>query len=107
MVLTSASLFLLLLSYPAVSGQPLQPLKGADSVGSKLLKLISENTLAIFFFHLMVLEILQNGYLGVAINGNTVNSIIGVPLITVLTLFFCLAVIVPLKRVPYLKRLIG
>lgn len=104
MVLTSVMLFLLLNSFPA---PPEQPKEDANSIGRKLLRLISENTLAIFFFHLMVLEILQNGYLGIAINGNTINSIIGVPLITVLTLFICLAVIVPLKRVPYLKRLIG
>jgi surface polysaccharide O-acyltransferase-like enzyme len=73
----------------------------------KMLKLISENTLPIFLFHLMVLETLQRGYLGFAINGSTINSIIGVPLITVIALFLCLAVIVPLKKVPVLKKLIG
>ena len=121
MVLTSVSLFLLLVSYPASPKSSEASLDvsraltlhkpissgGAGSFGKKLLHVISENTLAIYFFHLIVLEILQKGFLGVAINGNTINSIVGVPLITVLTLFICLAVVVPLKRVPHLKRLLG
>ena len=74
---------------------------------NKLLKVISQNTLPIFLFHVMVLESLRRGYFGFAINGNTINSIIGVPLITVVTLFICLGVIIPLKKIPVLKRLIG
>ena len=74
---------------------------------NKLLKVISQNSLPIFLFHVMVLESLQRGYFGFAINGNTINSIIGVPLITVVTLFICLVVIIPLKKVPVLKKLIG
>jgi surface polysaccharide O-acyltransferase-like enzyme len=73
----------------------------------RLLHMISENTLPIFLLHLIVLESLQRGYLGIAINGSTINSIIGVPLITVIALFLCLAIILPLKKVPVLKRLIG
>jgi len=83
------------------------PQQSKPSKLGKMLKLISENTLPIFLFHLMVLETLQRGYLGFAINGSTINSIIGVPLITVIALFLCLAVIVPLKKVPVLKKLIG
>lgn len=73
----------------------------------KLLKLISENTLPLFLFHEIILESLQKGYFGITINGNTINSIIGVPLITVITLFICLAIIVPLKKIPVLKKLLG
>jgi len=75
--------------------------------GKKLLSLISENTLPIFLFHIIILECLWRGYFGFTLNGNTVNSIIGVPLATVITLFICLAIIVPLKKVPVLKRLLG
>jgi hypothetical protein len=35
------------------------------------------------------------------------NSIIEVPLITFVTLFICLGIILPLKKVPVLKKLIG
>lgn len=79
---------------------------GHPKVG-KLLSVISVNTLPIFLFHEMVLESLQKGYLGVTINGNTINSIIGVPLISAITLGICLLVILPLKRVPVLKKLLG
>lgn len=104
MILTSASLFLLLISYPLFSPQP----KSREpSMGRKLLHLISENTLAIYFLHLIVIEIFQRGFLGFAVNGNTVNSIVGVPLMVALTLGLCLAIVVPLKKVPYLGKLIG
>jgi surface polysaccharide O-acyltransferase-like enzyme len=81
--------------------------KASQTKGKKLLSLISENTLPIFLFHIIVLECLWRGYFGFTLNGNTVNSIIGIPIATALTLFICLAIIVPLKRVPVLKRLIG
>ena len=105
MILTSASLFLLLISYPLSSPQP--PKTGGTSLGRKLLHLVSENTLAIYFLHLIVIEIFQRGFLGFAVNGNTVNSIVGVPLMVALTLGLCLLIVVPLKRVPFLRKLIG
>ncbi len=83
---------------PAKSGHP--KLRG-------LLCLISQNTLPIFLFHVIILESLQRGYLGITINGNTINSIVGVPLMTAILLFLSLAVIVPLKKIPILKELIG
>jgi len=73
----------------------------------KLINVISQNTLPVALFHLMVLESLQRGYFGFAINGNTINSIVGVPLITVITFFVSLGIILLLKKIPYLKRLIG
>ncbi len=103
MILASVMLFLLLNSIKSHEGnEEVNPSKG-----NKLLKLISQNTLPIFLFHVMVLESLQAGYFGFAINGNTINSIIGVPLMTAVTLFICLAVIIPLKKVPLIKQLIG
>ena len=55
----------------------------------------------------MILLSLQRGYFGFAINGNTINLIVGVPLNTVITLFISLGIIILLKKVPYLKKLIG
>ena len=104
MILTSASLFLLMVSYPLSSPQPKTE---NPSLGRKLLHLVSENTLAIYFLHLIVIEVFQRGFLGFAVNGNTINSIVGVPLMVALTLGLCLLVVVPLKRVPVLKKFIG
>jgi surface polysaccharide O-acyltransferase-like enzyme len=73
-----------------------------------LIRQISKSTLAIFLFHVIVLETLQRGYLwGFTITGNTLNSIVEVPLITMVTLFICLAIILPLQKIPVIKRLIG
>jgi hypothetical protein len=60
-----------------------------------------------FLFHMIIIEAFQKGFFGVALNGNTVNSIIGVPIVTALTFFVSLAIIVPLKRVPILRTLLG
>jgi surface polysaccharide O-acyltransferase-like enzyme len=72
-----------------------------------MLKLISENTLPIYLFHLIVLETFQKGYLGLKISVTNLNPIIEIPLVTTVTLFICLAIIVPLKKLPYVKRIIG
>jgi surface polysaccharide O-acyltransferase-like enzyme len=118
MILTSVMAFLLLntikmpsyratptstsLTQKLVDSEPSEPSKSR-----KLLKVISENTLPIFFLHLMVIETIQKGYLGFTINGSTINSVVGVPLVAVITLFVCLAIIMSLKKVPVLKKLIG
>jgi surface polysaccharide O-acyltransferase-like enzyme len=102
-VLASVMVFMLLLTIPQPKVQP----ETKPSIFNRLLKVISENTLAIFLFHVIVMETLEFGYLGFALNRDLLNPIIEVPLITVITLFVCLAIIVPLKKVPYLKKLIG
>lgn len=102
-ILTSVMAFLLLLTIKPPSVQK----EAGPSIVNRLVKLISQNTLPIYLVHVMVLESLQNGYFGFAINRNTIDPIIEVPLLTVVVLFVSLAVIVLLKKVPYLKRLIG
>jgi surface polysaccharide O-acyltransferase-like enzyme len=113
MIIASVTFFLLLNTIQSPTSQKetnqkeIAPKPISQPKTRKLLKLISENTLPLFLFHEIILESLQKGYFGITINGNTINSIIGVPLITVITLFICLAIIVPLKKVPVLKKLIG
>jgi surface polysaccharide O-acyltransferase-like enzyme len=103
LILASVMVFLLTLTVQAPSVQKVT----RPSAGNKLVRVISENSLALFLFHVMILESLQRGYFGFAINGNTVNSIIGVPLNTALTLFVSLGIIVLLEKIPYFKKLIG
>jgi surface polysaccharide O-acyltransferase-like enzyme len=100
-IMASVTLFLLLAT---VSRQTIET---RFSSGNRVLKVISENTLPIYLFHVMVLETLQKGYLGFKISVSTMNPIIEIPLITVITLVICLVVIVPLKKLPYMKRIIG
>jgi surface polysaccharide O-acyltransferase-like enzyme len=103
MIFTTIVLFLLLNTVKP----PLNRKNVGHSKVNTLLNLISVNTLPVFFLHVIVLETIQLGYLGFALNGNVVNSIIGVPLMTVIVLFICLAIIVPLKKVPFVAKIIG
>jgi surface polysaccharide O-acyltransferase-like enzyme len=103
LILASVMVFLLLLTIKPPSIQK----EASPAKVNKLVKVISQNTLAIFLFHVMVLESLQNGYFGFAINRGTINPIIEVPLMTVIVLFISLAIILLLKKVPHLKKLIG
>ena len=100
-IITSIALFLILstLSLPKSAIQ----ISGTN----RIFQLISKNTLPIYLFHVIVLETLQRGFLGFKISLNTMSPIIEIPLITAVTLFICLAVIVPLKKIPYVKRIIG
>ena len=76
------------------------------SIANKLIKLISQNTLGIFFIHVMIIESIELGYFGFTINRYILNPIIEVPLLTVIVLFVSLGIILLLKKIPYLKRLI-
>ena len=100
-IIASVTLFLILASIPN------QTVENRFPNGNRLLKLISQNTLPIYLFHVIVLETLQKGYLGFKISVTNMNPIIEIPLITLFTLLICLAIIVPLKKLPYVKRIIG
>ena len=77
------------------------------SKAHKLIQLISQNTLGIFFIHVMIIESIQLGYFGFTLNQNTLNPIIEVPLLTAIVLFVSLAIILLLKKIPHLEKLIG
>jgi surface polysaccharide O-acyltransferase-like enzyme len=101
MIVASASLFLLLLTISPKMLQAKYPR------GSRVLKVIGDNTLPIFLFHVIVLESLEYGFFGFTLSITSMNPFLAIPLSTALTLLVCLAVILPLKRVPHVKRLIG
>jgi len=102
-ILSSVPLFLLLLTI-----QP--PLEQKDNKSSKfrgLIKIISLNTLGIFLIHVMINESIQKGYLGFTLNREILDPIIEVPLLAAIVLFTSLAILVLLKKIPYINRLIG
>jgi surface polysaccharide O-acyltransferase-like enzyme len=76
-------------------------------ISNVLFRQISQNVLAIYFMFMIVLETLQRGYLGIRISLETMNPIIEVPIVTAVTLFICLGASIALRRIPYVKRLIG
>ncbi len=97
---TSIGVFLLLASVPTKKIEK-------HTKTSRILAVISQNTLPIYLFHVIVLETLQTGYLGLQISVSTLNPIAGIPLVTALTLLICLAILVPLKKIPYVRRILG
>ncbi|MCL2869130.1 MAG: acyltransferase family protein [Candidatus Bathyarchaeota archaeon] len=104
-ILASFSFFMLLNSYakPKVVVQTQKP-----SWKQRLIHTISENTLPLYLLHMIIISLIQRGFFfGLRLNGDTVNSIIGIPLMTILTLGVCLLIIVPLKKIPGLRHLIG
>jgi surface polysaccharide O-acyltransferase-like enzyme len=100
-LIASITLFLLMAAVPN------QTIEAKFPRGNKVLSIISQNTLPIFLFHMIVLEALQNGYLGFRISLTSMNPIVEIPLVTAVTLLICLAIIVPLKKIPYVGRIIG
>jgi surface polysaccharide O-acyltransferase-like enzyme len=102
-IFTSVMAFLLLLK---VQPPSVQKDAGTSKV-HRLVKLIGQNTLPIYLFHVMVIECFQKGYFGFEINRTTIDPVVGVPLLTVITLFVSFVVIVAVKKVPYVKKSIG
>jgi surface polysaccharide O-acyltransferase-like enzyme len=97
-VLASVAVYLLLAKYPPNWPGPKRP------VLDRLVKLISANTLAIFFMHIIVLEILHSEF---QLFLNQMPAIFEIPLVAAATLFICLGVILAVKKVPVFGKLIG
>ncbi|MCL2134121.1 MAG: acyltransferase family protein [Candidatus Bathyarchaeota archaeon] len=103
-ILASIPFFILLNSY----GKPPNDSKiNKPSWKQRLMHVISENTLPLYLMHMIFIYLFQTGFFGFSLHGNIVNSIVGVPLMTVLTIGACLLIIIPLKKIPGLKHLIG
>lgn len=100
-ILASAALFMLLSKIPADYVQK------RSLSANRLIRFISRSTLAIFLFHVIVLESLWNGYLGVRISILTINPIIEIPLATATTLLICLLLLYPVSKVSILKKIVG
>jgi surface polysaccharide O-acyltransferase-like enzyme len=108
-ILTSVAFFLIISTFRRPKILIQDPSRTAIPIThtNRILQLISQNTLPIYLFHVMVLETLQKGYLGFKISVTTINPIIEIPVITAVTLFICLAVIIPLKKIPHVKKVLG
>lgn len=100
-IIVSVALFLLLSSLSS------QYVKRVFPFGNRLILLVSQNTLPIYLLHMLVLETLHKGYLGFKMSVTTMNPVLEIPLVTVITLFLCLGLIIPLKKIPYFDRFIG
>jgi len=100
-ILSSITLFMILSKFPA------EWPKNKHPIVRRVVHAISKNTLPIYLFHLIIMETLQRGYLGFKLSLTTMNPVIGVPIITAVTLFITLGLILIMKKVPVLRTIIG
>jgi len=100
-ILASVTMFLLLSKLSANWSRNVHPLvsRGVHAIG--------RNTLPIYMFHLIVMETLQRGYLGFKLSLTVMNPILGIPVITAVTLLITFGLILVMKKIPILKTLIG
>jgi surface polysaccharide O-acyltransferase-like enzyme len=73
----------------------------------RVLHLISINTLPIYLLHVIIMETLQRGYLGFKLSVTTINPVIGVPIIALITFIITFGLVLLMKRVPVLRTIIG
>ena len=100
-IVGSAALFLILLKFRSD-----WPGTNHDTT-SRVVQAISKNTLPIFLFHVIILESFERGFFGFKLSFTTLNPIIEIPLLAVLTLFITLGLVLLMRKVPILKKLIG
>jgi surface polysaccharide O-acyltransferase-like enzyme len=100
-IVASIGLFLILSKYPPTWPGPHHPIIG------KVVHAISQNTLPLYLFHMIILLSLQRGYFGFKLSLTTLNPFIEIPLTATVTLFISLALILLMKKVPILRKLIG
>ena len=74
---------------------------------SKVIHMISKNTLPIYLFHIIILESLQKGYFGFKLSLAIIHPIIGIPIITLVTFSLTFGLVLFMKKIPALKKLIG
>jgi surface polysaccharide O-acyltransferase-like enzyme len=100
-IMTSVTMFMILSKFPASWPKKKHPIVG------RIVHAISINTLAIYLFHVIVMETLQRGYLGFKLSITVMNPVIGIPVVAATTLFITFGLVLLLKRVPVLRTLIG
>jgi surface polysaccharide O-acyltransferase-like enzyme len=100
MIIASAALFLILVGIPRTR------VESGNGVVNRVIHWVGRNTLPIYLVHIIVLESLQLGLLGFTLP-YTYNLIVDVPFIAFVTFVLTVAIVYPLKKIPYLNRLIG
>ena len=72
----------------------------------KIIAMLSRNAFGIYLAHVLIIEILTSGLLGLKITNSTVNPLIGIPVTTVTTLIISLIIIQLLSKMPFIKSVI-
>lgn len=71
-----------------------------------LTRFLSHGSGSIYFMHILILELLIDGYLGFPLSGMTIHPIIGLPLTTLAVVLISSLVIIVLRRIPILRAIV-
>lgn len=74
---------------------------------SRFAQAVGRNTLPIFLFHVILLDCFEMGFFGFTLSFTTLNPIIEIPIIAVLTFFITFGLVLLMRKVPILNKLIG
>ncbi len=100
MIIAAASLFLLLTRIPK------SRIENGNRTLSRLIHWIGKNTLPIYLIHIIVLETLELGLLGFTFPYTGV-FVVDVLVMAVITFVVSAAIIYPLKKIPYISKIVG
>jgi surface polysaccharide O-acyltransferase-like enzyme len=68
-----------------------------------LITMISSASFSIYLMHILVLEILKGHLPWFSLEACTFHPLIGIPLTAVITLAFCLTVVLLMRKIPLMK----
>ncbi len=100
-IVASVALFLVLAAVPA------SRIQNGNATVNRFVNWVGKNTLGIYLVHLMVMEALEAGYLGLQLNMNVMSPIVEVPLLAVVTFVLTAAIVYGLKKIPYVHKILG
>ena len=100
-IIGSAALFMVLMKFHAD-----WPGSNDKTLG-RVTQAISKNTLPIFLFHVIILESFERGFFFFTLSPATLNPIIEIPLIAILTFLITFGLVMLMRKIPVLNKLIG
>ncbi len=100
MIIASAAFFLILIRIPYSS------IDSGNIIINRLIKWIEQNTLPIYLVHIIVIESLHLGLLGFSFP-YTGNVLVDAPVLALVTFVLTAAIVYPLKKIPFIVKLIG
>jgi surface polysaccharide O-acyltransferase-like enzyme len=99
-IVASAAVFILLLSATPTRLQ-------SQGKISRVMHWVSQNTMGIYLIHIIVLVALTYRVFGIFLNSLTYLPLIDVPIYTALVFVISAVLVFALKKIPYVKKLIG
>lgn len=72
----------------------------------KVVQWISSASLGIYFVHVMLIEILQSGKLGLVLDAATMHPLIGIPVTSAVVMMCSIGVVTVLKQIPVMRNIV-